>query len=113
MSPSVLRQNNNYPFKTTDRHVWFVATEDEKVCGFMPVEVKDTCICIDNYYVPRENTSLLSALTRKAVEEFSGGKPLYVISHATHADTFRTCGFTVRKEWKLYVKMIHQPHEKA
>ena len=31
MSPPVLRQNNNYPFKTSDHHVWFVALEEEKV----------------------------------------------------------------------------------
>ena len=48
MSPPVLRQNNNYPFKTSDHHVWFVALEEEKVRGFMPVEVKDSCVCIDN-----------------------------------------------------------------
>lgn len=28
MNPAVLRQNNNYPFKTTPRHVWFVALKD-------------------------------------------------------------------------------------
>ena len=109
MSPPVLRQNNNYPFKTSDHHVWFVALEEEKVRGFMPVEVKDSCVCIDNYYVSGENTTMLSMFARKAIDEFSGEKPLYVISHTPPADTFRACGFTVKKEWKLYVKMIHEP----
>lgn len=113
MSPPVLRQNNNYPFKTSDHHVWFVATDNDKVCGFMPVEVKDTCICIDNYYVVGDNTSLLTLFAKKAANEFSGVKPLYVISHAPHVATFRSCGFAVKKEWKLYVKMIHEPYEKT
>lgn len=25
MNPAVLRQNNNYPFKTTRNHVWYIA----------------------------------------------------------------------------------------
>lgn len=27
MSPGILRQNNNYPFKTSIHHIWFVTTE--------------------------------------------------------------------------------------
>ena len=113
MSPAILRQNNNYPFKTTDHHVWFVASEGDKVCGFMPIEIKSTCICIDNYYVSGDNTALLSSFAQKAIDEFTGDKPIYVISHASHADTFRACGFTIKKEWKLYIKMMHEIHEKS
>ena len=38
MNPAVLRQNNNYPFKTTFRYVWHVAVEDGAVMGFMPLK---------------------------------------------------------------------------
>ena len=27
-NPGVIRQNNNYPFKTSARYIWFVAIED-------------------------------------------------------------------------------------
>lgn len=27
MNPAILRQNNNYPFKTSHRHVWYLAVE--------------------------------------------------------------------------------------
>ena len=28
MNPAVLRQNNNYPFKTTRNHVWYIAMDE-------------------------------------------------------------------------------------
>ena len=41
MKPCILRENNNYPFKTSMHHIWFIAIEEERVVGFMPVEIKD------------------------------------------------------------------------
>ena len=41
MNPKVLRANNNYPFKTTERFQWYIAVEDNDVTGFVPVEQKD------------------------------------------------------------------------
>ena len=38
MNPDVLSANNNYPFKTTDKFVWFVAVSGKKVVGFIPIE---------------------------------------------------------------------------
>ena len=40
MNPKVLRANNNYPFKTTERFQWYIAVEDNDVTGFVPVEQK-------------------------------------------------------------------------
>ena len=31
MNPAVLRQNNNYPFKTTRNHVWYIAMDEQRV----------------------------------------------------------------------------------
>lgn len=39
MNPAVLRQNNNYPFKTTRNHVWYIAMDEQRVLGFMPVKM--------------------------------------------------------------------------
>ena len=50
MSIPVLRYNNNYPFKTSVHHKWLVATEKGVVKGFMPIDIKSTGACIDNYY---------------------------------------------------------------
>ena len=27
MNPAIIRQNNNYPFKTTDHYLWYIAKE--------------------------------------------------------------------------------------
>ena len=49
MNPKVLKANNNYPFKTTANHQWYIAVNDqEEVMGFLPVENKKryNCDCI-------------------------------------------------------------------
>ena len=36
MNPKVLRANNNYPFKTTERFQWYIAVEDIYMQLFKP-----------------------------------------------------------------------------
>ena len=66
MDPVVIRANNNYPFKTNDNYVWFIATEEDKVVGFLPLELrKSQKVIINNYYVVSDNEirkNILSAL---------------------------------------------------
>lgn len=45
MNPAILRQNNNYPFKTSRSHVWYIAFHETAVVGFMPVK-KDISITL-------------------------------------------------------------------
>ena len=40
MNPDVLSANNNYPFKTTEQYVWFIAIDKKSVVGFMPVGIE-------------------------------------------------------------------------
>ena len=55
MDPEVIRANNNYPFKTGEEYVWFIAIEDKEVVGFVPVEQKSRKkAVINNYYVKAE-----------------------------------------------------------
>ena len=42
---AILRQNNNYPFKTSRSHVWYIAFHETAVVGFMPVK-KDISITL-------------------------------------------------------------------
>ena len=37
MSPEVLKQNYNYPFRTSEEYEWFVALDNKHVVGFVPV----------------------------------------------------------------------------
>ena len=71
MDVAVIRKNNNYPFKTSDNHLWFVALDEGKVIGFMPVENRLNKMYIDNYYVEEDSEKLLTAFIEKAIEEFA------------------------------------------
>lgn len=108
MSVPVIRQNNNYPFKTSRKHLWLVALDEGKVVGFMPAESRPSGVFIDNYYSVSDSPELLMLLAREAIAEFAGTSPLYVMAHMRHADLFKACGFVEVKRWKLYVKMEYQ-----
>ena len=62
MNPDVLSANNNYPFKTTEQYVWFIAIDKKSVVGFMPVEHRRSGCVINNYYVSGDNRETLSLL---------------------------------------------------
>lgn len=79
MSAAVLRQNNNYPYKTSVRHEWLVALEDDgkTVKGFFPIERRDGYAYINNYYVSAETEEeLLDAFIDKALTLYAPTCPL-------------------------------------
>ncbi len=112
MDPVVIRANNNYPFKTNDNYVWFIATEEDKVVGFLPLELrKSQKVIINNYYVVSDNEirkNILSALLSAALDVFSSGEWLFTsVALIQDKDIFEKFGFILQeKKWKLYVKMI-------
>ena len=105
MSPGILRQNNNYPFKTSIHHIWFVTTENNTVQGFIPVEIKAHNVTIDNYYISGDNAKLLSQMIDKVVTTFGEDYPIFSVTHTRHVNIFQEKGFSPVKEWELYVKM--------
>lgn len=113
MDVAVIRKNNNYPFKTSDNHLWFVALNEGKVIGFMPVENRLNKMYIDNYYVEEDSEKLLTAFIEKAIEEFAHEYPISAMAHIRHVDVFRACGFVEKKVWKLYVKMEYEVDGKS
>ena len=51
LSPACLRENNNYPYKSSRMFTWHVLYHEDQVVAFMPVERKlDGGYKIDNYY---------------------------------------------------------------
>ena len=51
LSPACLRENNNYPYKSSRMFTWHVLYHEDWVVAFMPVERKlDGGYKIDNYY---------------------------------------------------------------
>lgn len=77
MNPAVLRQNNNYPFKTTRNHVWYIAMDEQRVLGFMPVKMTLTNNCIDNYYISGDNSSVIEMLLDRIIHDFLLMVPLW------------------------------------
>ena len=111
MDPEVIRANNNYPFKTGEEYVWFIAIEDKEVLGFVPVEQKGRKkAVINNYYVKAEGTEreeLLSLLLLAVIAEF--GSETWLLNSVTliqDKEIFEKFEFiSMDKKWTRYVKM--------
>lgn len=107
MNPKILKYNNNYPFKTGDSFVWFVAVEKGCTVGFIPVEVRSKFMIVNNYYVNEADEQRLFPLLLKAVGEYQtvAGKTLQAVVMVRHAAYFESEGFKTVKTWKVYLKM--------
>ena len=94
MDPEVIRANNNYPFKTGEEYVWFIAIEDKEVMGFVPVE-------------QTEREELLSLLLPAVIAEF--GSETWLLNSVTliqDKEIFEKFEFvSMDKKWTRYVKM--------
>ena len=75
MNPVVLKQNYNYPFRTSENFIWFVAVEGKEIVGFIPLEHKKSEAIINNYYIKENNAEVLKALLDITVKDgkMSGG----------------------------------------
>lgn len=113
MNPAVLRQNNNYPFKTTRNHVWYIAMDEQRVLGFMPVKMTLTNNCIDNYYISGDNSSVIEMLLDRIIHDFSSDGSLVAVVHERHVEDFSMKNFIPCVEWKKYVKMRYHEGDGA
>lgn len=111
MDPEVIRANNNYPFKTGEEYVWFVAIEGKEVVGFVPVERKSRKkAVINNYYIKAEEAGreeILSQLLPAITKEF--GPENWLLNSVTlmqDKEIFEKFEFiSMDKKWTRYVKM--------
>ena len=108
MNPAILRQNNNYPFKTSAHYVWFVALEGERVLGFIPIEISDKSSVLNNYYIVGDYNEVLADMLQVAIRDFAQKYKLQSITHTRHFTVFQENGFFVGRTWKLYVKMEYR-----
>ena len=113
MNPAVLRQYNNYPFKTTRKYVWYVAEDGGRVLGFMPVKMAETNYRVDNYYISGDDSSVMERLLDGVIRDFSFGLPLVAIVHERHVEGFSRKNFISCVEWKRYVKMRYHEGGKS
>ncbi len=105
MNPEILKQNYNYPFRTSEDFVWFVAVDKKKVIGFIPVEEKKKEYVINNYYIESNNEDTLKLLLEKVISETNISKELTSVTFMEHSSLFKDLGFSEEKIWTRYVKM--------
>lgn len=105
MNPDVLKANNNYPFKTTDRYIWYIAMKSRQVIGFIPLERRSNYSIINNYYIVTDQEEILSQMISDICFATGTEHTLYSVAFVEHRKLFEKYGFVVEKEWKLYVKM--------
>lgn len=103
MSPEVLRQNNNYPFKTTAQYTWHICMNDGDVVGFMPVKPTGKGLYIDNYYIRGDAPEVLDSLINHVLS--STDKPVTALCHKRHTEAFRAHGFMICTVFAQYNKM--------
>lgn len=105
MNPEVLKQNYNYPFRTSEDFVWFIALDKRKVVGFIPVEHKKKEYIINNYYLEGNNANTLKLLLEKVISETDADIDLTSVTFMEHCSLFKELGFSEEKIWTRYVKM--------
>lgn len=104
MNPKVLKANNNYPFKTTEKFQWYIAMEGDDVLGFLPVEKKASGLVINNYYIQNDDPDVLERLLEAVETE----EPLLAIVQTRHEEAFTRCRFQVVHRWTKYLKMTNK-----
>lgn len=107
MNPDVLKKNNNYPFKTTEHYVWYIALQENEVVGFIPVEMRAACAVINNYYIAG-GEGVCEALLQTIVNDPDLTIPLQAVVLSGDLAVFQKYEFEVIRLWKLYVKMLRQ-----
>ena len=105
MDPKVLKQNLNYPFRTTENYVWFIAIEKKTVIGFIPVEKKRRECTINNYYIKDNKEETLKLLLEKVLSETDADASFTSVTFIEHREIFKELGFSEEKVWTRYVKM--------
>ncbi|KAA6348490.1 hypothetical protein EZS27_004090 [termite gut metagenome] len=67
----VTSQNDGAAFKTSDKHVWFVAVENDSCIGFIPAQKKaNNTVFINNYYIKDGDKKVLTALLKETEKYF-------------------------------------------
>ena len=109
MNPAVLRQNNNYPYKTSKNFVWFLLLMEGRVTAFIPLEsINARQLKLDNYYVSATGgrEKQLGFLLRAILEEYGAEREILALAHKRDVDVFVKWGFFVVNELVNYSKLI-------
>jgi len=105
MNPEVLKQNYNYPFRTSEQFEWFIAVEKRRVAGFVPVECRKSESVINNYYIKDKKPETLKLLLERIVETMGEESVLAAVAFLEDKGLFAELGFREEKTWTRYVRM--------
>ena len=105
MNEEVLAYNLNYPFKTSPKYCWFVATENGETLGFVPVKLVDREAKINNYYVAGDDARVFAAMLKEVTRTLSSDYAIESVTQIKHIPFFEASGFSVAFLWKRYAKM--------
>lgn len=109
LSPACLRENNNYPYKSSRMFTWHVLYHEDRVVAFMPVERKPGGdYKIDNYYATpdRERGNQLLKLLKSVIKETGDGTfPLRATVQQRDTGIFKYMNFVTIRETRLYAMM--------
>lgn len=103
MDAKVLKYNNNYPFKTSPHHVWYIfRTMTRKVEGFVPLRMDANRWLVDNYYVKDDNEEVFLSLLNALPEDHD----IEAMVQSRHRDIFLRAHFQVVSQRVNYLKMV-------
>ena len=87
LNPAVLRQNNNYPFKTGPKYTWYIAIEKEQILGFIPIkQTSVSSLMINNYYIKGDNLTILDKLLSEILANINSDIELWATVHKRHVE---------------------------
>ena len=110
MDADVLKQNNGYPFKTSEEYTWYIAVEKKKVVGFFPFILKGKHrIYIDNYFIAEDNPDVFDVLLDAITNDYYEDLDITALVHKRHVDYFKRNHFQCIKDWKNYETMQYNP----
>lgn len=112
MNEKVLAYNLNYPFKTSPAFRWFVAAEDGKTLGFLPVKHGRGKVVLNNYYVAADHNAVFRALIEALLRSTPADMGVEAVVQTRHVEHFEQCGFRIETFWTRYVKMTSSRHGK-
>jgi hypothetical protein len=102
MDANVLKENNNYPFKTSSRYIWYIAkNEQNQVVGFFPLCIRANYWLLDNYYTVGDSAEVLKALLGALSTDIS----LEAMAHVRHVELFLQSGFELKYQRTRYARM--------
>lgn len=106
MDAEVLKQNNGYPFKTSEEHTWYIAVDKKRVVGFLPFIPKGKHrIYMDNYYIEGDHADVFDELLEAIIKDFQDKSDITALVHKRHVDSFKRNHFQMIKNWKNYETM--------